>query len=274
MGDCDVRGRSMASLVGIVPPNQLPGDYNLNLLDDAEIHYSMENDPYSDLPIDEGNHAQVLSEVTHDALLVPPSANFQVSPMNYTKNGKCMPPPLTNSLVGSLGDLAFGSMSMSLSVSSALSSSEMSSPMISSSMPFSVSSDRSSRLIHLKEVVQEVRDSIWCRTDNLEPTDSKGRSIYLDFVMQDGGIYTCMFCQKKIDRQDRATGHIRKHFNHRPFRCDARKNSGASPISTLISTVQKENAKFGSGQKLFKSDLRQHRSHCSSGLVLLSRDDD
>ncbi|KAG8831640.1 hypothetical protein FRC17_002832 [Serendipita sp. 399] len=225
--------------------------HNLNpwlLEDDASgIYDPMEYGLYSTPSIDERHHARLLSEVPYDALFVQHPVSFQSPLINYTKSSKCTPSQLTNSMIGSLGD--FGTTSMSSSISSALFSSMTSSAMMSSSMLSSVYPDTPPLLAQLKQIIQEIQDSLWRMADELEPTDDKGRSIYLNFVTQDNGIYTCMFCQKKNDRQDRATGHIRKHFNHRPFRCD-----GACGVKSC-------------GKKLFKSDLRQHKSHCNWKLV-------
>ncbi|KAG8775031.1 hypothetical protein FRC15_000839, partial [Serendipita sp. 397] len=119
---------------------------------------------------------------------------------------------------------ALRSQSWALSISSTMSSSMI--PSMASSMASSMSSSTSSDLTSSKDPLASEYNRVWSEAwraaDEMEPTDSNGRSAYLKFLSSEGGFYQCLVCPKKLDRQDRAIGHVRSHFNHRPFRCDGK----------------------------------------------------
>ncbi|KAG8782790.1 hypothetical protein FRC15_006270 [Serendipita sp. 397] len=121
-------------------------------------------------------------------------------------------PPESDPMLESILDIR------ALSISSTMSSSMI--PSMASSMSSSTSSDLTSSKDPLASEYDRVWSEAWRAADKMEPMDSNGRSIYLKFLISEGGFYQCLLCLKKLGRQDRAIGHIRGHFNHRPFRCD------------------------------------------------------
>jgi hypothetical protein len=76
---------------------------------------------------------------------------------------------------------------------------------------------------HLRALLDSILTSPWLATHGVEPKDEKNRSILLGFLAHEstGGTYRCLFegCNKSLDRQDRALGHIRMHVGHRPHAC-------------------------------------------------------
>jgi hypothetical protein len=81
----------------------------------------------------------------------------------------------------------------------------------------------------LRRTLEQIQGAPWLIAHHKEPNDSTTkRSIYLTFISSKGdkaggNSYRCLFdgCGKCFDRHDRAIGHIRMHFGHRPFRCNA-----------------------------------------------------
>jgi hypothetical protein len=81
----------------------------------------------------------------------------------------------------------------------------------------------------LRRTLEQIQGAPWLIAHHKEPNDSTTkRSVYLTFLSNKGdkaggNSYRCLFdgCGKCFDRQDRAIGHIRMHFGHRPFQCNA-----------------------------------------------------
>jgi len=77
----------------------------------------------------------------------------------------------------------------------------------------------------LRALLDEILASPWYKTHQLEPMKEKGKSVLIAFLEHEGtgGAYRCLFdtCTKRLDRQDRALGHIRMHLAHRPFVCNS-----------------------------------------------------
>jgi hypothetical protein len=79
--------------------------------------------------------------------------------------------------------------------------------------------------VALRSLLDDILASNWLNTHAPEPKDEKNRSLLLGFLAHEGaggGTYRCLFdgCNKLLDRQDRALGHIRMHVHHRPFGCN------------------------------------------------------
>lgn len=75
---------------------------------------------------------------------------------------------------------------------------------------------------HLLQLLQTILIASWYLNNQHEPRDSSKRSVFFNFLVhQSKGVYACLFedCHAAFPRQDRALGHVRKHFNHRPFVC-------------------------------------------------------
>ncbi|KIM27209.1 hypothetical protein M408DRAFT_24686 [Serendipita vermifera MAFF 305830] len=75
---------------------------------------------------------------------------------------------------------------------------------------------------HLLQLLQTILIASWYLNNQHEPRDSSKRSVFFNFLIhQSKGVYACLFedCHATFPRQDRALGHVRKHFNHRPFVC-------------------------------------------------------
>ena len=76
----------------------------------------------------------------------------------------------------------------------------------------------------LLELETLIREQDWLHSNKHEPCDAAKRSIFADFLKQDGrtSFYSCQFdkCGEVLRGQDHAIGHIREHFGYRPFTCD------------------------------------------------------
>ncbi|CCA66967.1 hypothetical protein PIIN_00804 [Serendipita indica DSM 11827] len=97
----------------------------------------------------------------------------------------------------------------------------------------------------LIQLQKHIQGQAWLHTNEPEPRDEAGNSIFGNFLVHNEATseYICRFdrCPKVLDRRDRAIGHIRKHFQHRPFNF-AKSGFIVDHISPLTSTVQKQNA--------------------------------
>lgn len=126
----------------------------------------------------------------------------------------------------------------------------------------------------LIQLQKHIQGQAWLHTNEPEPRDEAGNSIFGNFLVYNevASEYICRFdrCPKVLDRRDRAIGHIRKHFQHRPFICGG--SCGVELCqerfycrSYLTSHVNRPKAKCSScGREFFKQDLRRHKSTCFS----------
>ncbi|KAG8849521.1 hypothetical protein FRB91_009810 [Serendipita sp. 411] len=158
-----------------------------------------------------------------------------------------------------------------------------------SSMISSMSSSTSSDLTSSRDPSASEYDRVWREpwraADTMEPMDSNGRSIYLKFLISEDGFYQCLLCHKKLDRQDRAIGHIRGHFNHQPFRWDGTCGIPQCTERFWAQSYLRSHINRPKGEcdichsQMFKLDLREHRSTCNLRTVVspasgLNFDDD
>jgi hypothetical protein len=72
-------------------------------------------------------------------------------------------------------------------------------------------------------ILQAIVTSVWYLSNVHEPFHGLKRSIFLNFLAHRARdpVYKCLFdnCNESFPRQDRALGHVRKHFDYRPFVC-------------------------------------------------------
>ncbi|CAG7848169.1 SubName: Full=Uncharacterized protein {ECO:0000313/EMBL:CCA76767.1} [Serendipita indica DSM 11827] len=75
----------------------------------------------------------------------------------------------------------------------------------------------------LIQLQKSIQGQAWLHANEPEPRDEAGNSIFGNFLVHNEATseYTCRFdgCVKAYSRCDRAIGHIRSHFQHRPFIC-------------------------------------------------------
>ncbi|KAG8750130.1 hypothetical protein FRC14_000794 [Serendipita sp. 396] len=189
----------------------------------------------------------------------------------YQESTGLSKPPESDPMLESILDIR------ALSISSTMSSSMI--PSMTSSMSSSTSSDLTSSNHLLASEYKRVWSETWRTADRMEPTDSNGRSTYLKFLSSEGGFYQCLVCPKKLDRQDRAIGHIRSHFNHRPFRCDGKCGVPLCTERFWAQSYLRSHINRPKGEcdichsQMFKQDLREHRSTCNiraSGKMIAS----
>ncbi|PVF92891.1 hypothetical protein CPB86DRAFT_145987 [Serendipita vermifera] len=134
----------------------------------------------------------------------------------------------------------------------------------------------------LRRTLESIQGASWLVAHQKEPNDSTTkRSVYLAFLSNkgdgkasngsNGNNYRCLFdgCNKSFDRQDRAIGHIRMHFEHRPFQCNTQCGVADCPerfycTSYLKSHIKRQKVPCEScGVSFFRNAIKRHKVNCS-----------
>lgn len=72
---------------------------------------------------------------------------------------------------------------------------------------------------HLRTALRKILAELWWYNNRAEPEHAFDALVWKD----EEGNFVCMICPRIYTRADRATAHIRKHLDHRPFVCNGEK---------------------------------------------------